>query len=287
MKNRPICIVALLGFIFSACPVVSLNAQAPTAPTGPSAPGPSAELNRLISTVNDKIKKGQKTEADLGEEIKGFDALLAKYGSQKTDDVAQVLAIKALLYLQVFGDYDKSLVLLNQLKTEYPGTKPSQQADEIIAKVKQMIEARKIPDGLKEGSIFPVFAEQDLDGKPLKLESHRGHVVLVDFWATWCPPCVAEFPNVFAAYQKYHSKGFDIVGISLDEDRAALDKFIKEKGVTWPQFFDGKGWENKLARQYGVVSIPASYLLDSSGKIISVGLRGPALDAQLETLLGK
>jgi thiol-disulfide isomerase/thioredoxin len=110
---------------------------------------------------------------------------------------------------------------------------------------------------------------------------------MVDFWATWCGPCVAEFPNVHAAYEKYHSKGFDIVGVSLDEDRAALDGFIKDKGVAWPQYFDGKGWENKLARQYGITSIPATYLLDQNGKIVSVGLRGSALDTELATLLSK
>jgi thiol-disulfide isomerase/thioredoxin len=287
LKTRPICTAALLGLFLAAGPIAPLAAQAPSAPIAPSAPGPAGELNQLISRINDKIKNGQKTEADLADEIKGFDALLAKYGSQKTDDVAQVLAIKAMLYVQVFADYDKGLALLNQLKANFPGTRPSEEADQVIATVKQQIEARKTVDALKPGALFPVFAEQDLDGKPLKLDAYRGHYVMVDFWATWCPPCVAEFPNVIAAYQKYHSKGFEIIGISLDEDRAALENFIKVKGVAWPQFFDGKGWENKLARRYGVVSIPGSYLIGPDGKIVSVGLRGPELDEQLASLLGK
>ena len=112
-------------------------------------------------------------------------------------------------------------------------------------------------------------------------------MVLVDFWATWCGPCVDELPNVLAAYKKYHGQGFEIVGISLDEDQAKLTSFLKEQGMTWAQFFDGKGWENKLAVKYGVESIPATFLLDGEGTIIAKNLRGPALDAELARRLAQ
>src|SRR5271170_1796997 len=80
------------------------------------------------------------------------------------------------------------------------------------------------------------------DGSPVNLAALRGKVVLVDFWATWCPPCRGEVPNVVAAYQKYHDKGFDVVGVSLDQNRNDLDQFTQANGMVWPQYFDGQGW---------------------------------------------
>jgi thiol-disulfide isomerase/thioredoxin len=99
----------------------------------------------------------------------------------------------------------------------------------------------------------------------------------VDFWATWCGPCVAELPNVLETYQKYHDKGFDVVGISLDQDENKLKSFILQRKISWHQYFDGKGWENKLAVKYGISSIPATYLLDKDGKIVAKDVRGEEL----------
>jgi thiol-disulfide isomerase/thioredoxin len=287
MKNSPIFVLSMLGAVLSAGLPTTLVAQQSAAPKAQAAAGPSEELKALVAGIDDKLAGGQKTEADYTVEFGKFDALLARYSAQKTDDVAEILVYKAMLYVQVFEDYGKGVAVLKQLKADFPTTKPGQQADAIISKIELQMEASKVADALKPGAEFPVFDEQDMQGKPLKLESYRGHVVLVDFWATWCGPCVAEFPNVLAAYQKYHSKGFDIVGISLDEDRDALNAFIKDKKVTWPQYFDGKGWESKLGTRYGVVSIPTSYLLDPQGKIVAVGLRGAELDAKLASLLSK
>jgi len=129
------------------------------------------------------------------------------------------------------------------------------------------------------------IGQPDLAGKTIDLAEYKGKVVLLDFWATWCGPCVAELPNVIAAYEKYHGKGFEIVGISLDEDRAALDKFLADKGTTWRQHFDGKGWKNEVAVAYGVQSIPATYLIGPDGKIAAIGLRGEQLHQRLAKLL--
>jgi peroxiredoxin len=128
------------------------------------------------------------------------------------------------------------------------------------------------------GAKFPEFNEKGVDGKPLSLADYKGKVVLIDFWATWCPPCRAEIPNVVAAYKKYHSQGFDVIGVSLDQDQDKLLSYAKEHEMVWRQFFDGQGWQNKLAVQYGIESIPATYLLDTNGIIITNDLRGEALD---------
>ena len=108
---------------------------------------------------------------------------------------------------------------------------------------------------------------------------------MIDFWATWCGPCVGELPNVLAAYEKYHAKGFEILGISLDQDKGAFEKFIADRKMTWRHYFDGKGWQNEVAQLYGVNSIPATYLIGPDGKIVAVGLRGEALGRQLAKML--
>lgn len=137
------------------------------------------------------------------------------------------------------------------------------------------------------GSPFPDFSEKDIDGKDLSVGKYKGKIVLVDFWATWCGPCVAELPNVLQTYEKYHSKGFEVIGISLDSDKGKLTSFVKAKNMPWPQAFDGGGWKNKLAQQYNVRSIPATYLIGKDGKIIAANLRGPALEQAVAKALGQ
>ena len=109
-------------------------------------------------------------------------------------------------------------------------------------------------------------------------------MVLVDFWATWCPPCREEVPSVVAAFKKYHDKGFEVVGISLDQDKDALLAFTKAKGMVWPQYFDGKGWDNEISSRFGINSIPAMWLLDKKGMLVSTDARED-LDGGIAKLL--
>lgn len=132
---------------------------------------------------------------------------------------------------------------------------------------------------LLAGKAPPAIEVTALDGKPLSLGDYEGKVLLIDFWATWCGPCIRELPNVKEVYAKYKDKGFDILGVSLDRDgaREKLEKFIQENEMPWRQIYDGKGWESEVGSLYGVSSIPKTYLLDKEGKVVEVGLRGEAL----------
>jgi thiol-disulfide isomerase/thioredoxin len=246
-----------------------------------------AELNALVAKIKTKLQTGERTEAALADELRAFDALIAAHRDEKSDAMAQAAWMRAALYLQVFANYDKAGALLKEITTDFPGSRAATNATAVLAKLDAQKESLQTQAALKPGAAFPDFDEKDLAGAPLSIGKFKGKVVLVDFWATWCGPCVAELPNVLAAYEKYHSKGFEIVGISLDQSESKLKGFLSEQKMTWPQYFDGKGWESKLGHKYGVTSIPATYLLDGDGRIIAKDLRGEALDAELARLLAK
>jgi thiol-disulfide isomerase/thioredoxin len=123
------------------------------------------------------------------------------------------------------------------------------------------------------------------DGSSINMSELRGKVVLVDFWASWCPDCIREMPAVRQIYQKFRDKGFTIIGISLDKDEQALANFVARKLIPWPQYFDGKGWENDFARKYGVHAIPEMWLINQRGEVASTDISVEELEQKTEQLL--
>lgn len=151
---------------------------------------------------------------------------------------------------------------------------------------KEITETRKIASKTGIGA-KPDFSLADTAGVPLKLSSLKGQYVLVDFWASWCAPCRKENPNVVAAFNKYHGKGFTIVGVTLDTKKDAWLAAIAKDGLTWAHVGDLQGWKSAIVEEYGIKAVPTNFLLDPSGKVIAKDLREEALQKKLAEIFAK
>ncbi len=160
-----------------------------------------------------------------------------------------------------------------------------------IVKSTKTVEAVPTPPDHTAGKAIMAFETKDTEGKTVKFpDDYKGKVVLLDFWATWCGPCMAEMPNVVKAYGKHHDKGFEILGISLDNETSVtkMPEVMTKASMTWKQVADGKGWKAAIAQKYAINSIPATFLVDgTTGKIIGANLRGEALDNAVEKALAE
>jgi len=247
------------------------------------------ELAAVTAQLKAKFDTGETNAADLAESHQAIVALLIKHGRDgNREQVARLYLLDAHIDADGWHDFARANAIWTLVCQKFPRTVAAQGARLSLARLDAQMAAEpdpSIPEGLEVGQKFPGFAETDLAGNPLSVTGHRGRVTMIDFWATWCPPCRGEMPNVIATYNHFHAQGFDIIGVSLDSDHDALANFLQVQGMTWPQYFDGLAWQNKLAGKYAVHSIPMDYLLDTHGIIIGKELRGEALPAAVEKAL--
>jgi thiol-disulfide isomerase/thioredoxin len=248
----------------------------------------SADLDRVTAELKQKFEAAPDAQTNFEASLQAINALiLAHQKDGSREQLARLYLLAAHVQADGLTNRAKAMAIWGRVLHDFPKTLAAQGAAISLAQAQAQDAAvdPTIPEGLEIGNRFPEFAEQDISGAPLSLAAYRGRVTMVDFWATWCGPCKAEMPNVIATYQAYHAKGFEIIGVSLDNDLRSVAAFTQANGMAWTQFFDGQGWKNKLAVQYGVASIPMSYLLDPHGVIIGKSLRGHALAAAVAKAL--
>jgi len=230
-----------------------------------------AELRALL-TFTPRPKTLAEAMAKFREVMPKLEALAEKYKDAEKAG-PQALYVIGMISMRL-EDTKKAKAAFTKFLKRYPDHAAKGQVKSQLDKLNAV------------GNAAKEFQTQDLAGKAVKLSDFRGKVVLLDFFAGWCPPCRAEMPNLVKLYAKYKGRGFEIVGISMDRGLDKAKAYVKRAGITWTVVFEKPGgWNNPVAKLYGIRSIPATYLLDKEGKILRMGLRGKALEAELAKLL--
>ena len=224
------------------------------------------ELNITGSEANDIYMRNAKITRAKGYSL---DSLLAAHPSSP---VAAYFVVKDFAYK----------LDLEGMKAARAKFDASLDGTSYILQIESMIDRM---EKVQVGSVAPGFTLPDVDGNPVSLSSYRGKYVLVDFWAAWCPDCRKENPNIVAAWEKYHGKNFDVLGVSLDRNRDQWLAAIEKDGLKWTQISDLKYWSSDAAVLYCIRWIPMSFLIDPEGKIVAIGLEGEELHKKLEELL--
>lgn len=243
------------------------------------------EINKAMMAIGkeDKEARAAKTmtpefEAQLEQRYDSVYNLLKQGTFDFTkENISNVVGQYFLMDRGISFDADQLGELLPALDPKLKGHKKIQRLEQRLTALQSTVVGQPFVDLKGATPTGEIISLSDYAGE--------GKIVLIDFWASWCPPCRKDMPTVVKTYAKYKDKGFEIVGVSLDDDKAAWEKGITDLNVTWPQMSDLKGWSTDLGAAYAVNSIPHTVLLDKEGKIIAKNLRPDEIDAKLAELL--
>ena len=298
MKVLPFVFFGLVfGSVPFVCPDLALAKKEKNSETAEKPPFKEV-FKKLDGQVRSALKKdktegikelervGRMLSKDYPEEFMPY-AMLSAVARMTSDQKKRDSLLKELLNLESKKTVpaDVALLVHVQVKMQMAMTNPDK--DQKLKTLKELVAidskdpkvARVI--GQAKGQIKKMEALgkplamkfKAVDGRKVDLAKMKGKVVLIDFWATWCGPCVREIPSVKKTYDELHEEGFEIIGVSLDSDKKKLEDFLVKNDMPWPQFFDGKGWKTSLAQEHGISSIPAMWLVDKEGNLVDQNAR--------------
>lgn len=239
------------------------------------------EFQRELQNLNSQFRLARsggdmKSALHLQQQYVVIEADFNKSLKKKIWDIGP--SITALFAINYLADVEKEFTFLDSLSDRFQNALPNSKfTAQLLLQVDQMSK-------LAVGSVAPEIEIPDPDGNPVKLSSLRGQHVLIDFWAGWCKPCRVENPNVVRMYNKYHEKGFEILGVSLDRTREQWLAAIEQDGLMWEHGSELNYFHTQAAQDYSINAIPATYLINPEGRIIGKNLRGPSLESKLEEI---
>ena len=235
----------------------------------------TAVINSLMKqymTIQKEVQESSKTK-------------YLKYAETHPKSFITVLIVQSM-FNDPAADTKKLEALYNSLDESIKNTAPGKEIKTRLGQAKMPSVGATAP-AVGSPNWRADFSAPNPEGKVVSLKESLGKVTIVDFWASWCGPCRQENPHVVALYKELHSKGLNIIGVSLDKDAAAWKQAIAKDGLTWTHVSNLKHWEEPIAKQYNVEAIPATFILDANGKVVAQDLRGSELKAKILELLAK
>jgi len=252
-----------------------------------------AEISTLAASYNPNMPNEVVEEL-----ISNYERLVEEYYTDAKAyvaiDTASTYAAIAALKLNPETELETIKNIKQNLNATWQNSPIHLPLAELVVTAEKAVEQKKAQEAQEAarnevigiGKTAPDIVLNNTKGKEVKLSSLRGQVVLIDFWASWCKPCRMENPNVKRVYEKYHNKGFEIFGVSLDRNQNSWENAIKEDGLPWVHVSDLQYWQSAAAQLYLVNAIPFTVLLDKEGKVLATNLRGEELDKKLAEIFG-